>query len=327
MTTDSTPTPFLRQLDPYGNYELHVDNSAKELFESCARAAEYYSVWRRDAKGEKSSLFRGEVIHHALAIRRNWHLQGAPQSKWEAEQCAYILNAYEGKDFGPDEWRTAEHAINTVLEYNKAWPIETEPFKVIEGSVEKPFKLLLGETEDLNADVVCHLGKIHLAKVKIFWTGIIDARVLYGTNLVLDSKTTSILGSNFWDNFVLDSQMLSYVWACKQLGHPVDGYLVDAIAGRKPTKSGKAYEFQRQRFFADQQQIDEWEKDTYTLICDFLEHLCRGYFPKSPKWCFGKYGKCQYWDVCSQPSDHREAILNSDLFQHVTWNPLEPKVR
>lgn len=317
----SSPTPFLLPLGS-DNYEFRVDNSAKELFEECARAAEYYSVWRREAEGEKASLFRGHAIHHALAIRRNWHLQNAPQNVWEPQQLAYILNVYKDKDFGPDEWRTAEHAVNTILEYNKAWPIEKEPFKVIRGSVENPFKLPLGDAE-LNTNITSHLGTFHVNKVSIFWTGILDARINYGSELVLDSKTTSILGEQFWDNFQLDSQMLGYVWSAKKLGWPIDGYLVDAICGRKPTKSGKAHEFQRQRFFADQSQIDEWEKDTFTLITDFLEHLCRGYFPKSPKWCFGKYGRCQFWKVCTQPVAHRQGVLNSDLYKHVTWNPLE----
>lgn len=324
MTTDTT-TPFLIPLGN-DNYEFRLDNSGKELFESCARAAEYYTVWRREKEGSRASLFRGKVIHHCMALRRNLHLQNILQTKWEAEQMAYILSAYAGIDFGEEEWRTAEHAVNTVLEYNKTWPITAEPFTVVEGSVEKPFKLLLGEAE-LDADIVCHLGRLHINKVTIYWTGILDARVIYGSELVLDSKTTSILGSNFWDNFVLDSQMLGYVWSAKQLGWPVDGYYVDAICGRKPTKSGKAFEFQRQRFFADQEQVDEWARDTYTLVTDFLEHLCRGYFPKSPKWCFGKYGRCQYWDVCTQPPSHRESILQSDLFKNVTWNPLNPQVK
>lgn len=325
MITDASPTPFLIHLGD-NNYEFRCDNSAKELFEECARAAQYYSVDRREGAGESAPLFRGHAIHHALAIRRNWHLQGAPQSKWEPEQLAYILNTYADKDFGPDEWRTAEHAVNTIVEYNKTWPIDSEPFQVIPGSVEQPFKLLLGEAT-LDSEITSHMGTFYVNKVQIYWTGIQDARIVYGSPLVLDSKTTSILGEQFWDNFVLDSQMLSYVWASGKLGHPVEGYFVDAIAGRKPTKSGKAHEYQRQRFFTDQSQIDEWERDTFTLITDFLEHLCRGYFPKSPKWCFGKYGRCQYWKVCTQPVTHRKGILDSDLYQPVTWNPLEPKTR
>jgi hypothetical protein len=316
------PTPFLI---PLGNddYELHVDNSAKELFESCARASEYYNVWRRQSIGERASLFRGSVIHHALAIRRTRHLLPVPET-WEAEQIAYVINAYADKDFGPDEWRTAEHAVNSIIEYNKAWPIDTEPFTVYDGSVEKAFKLELGKAE-LDSKVTTYAGSFHVRNVYLYWTGIIDAEILYGCDLVMDSKTTSILGTQFWDNFQLDSQMLSYVWANRKLGGDAAGAYVDAVCGRKPTKSGKAHEYQRQRFFYDQAQLDEWEKDTYTLITDFLEHLCRGYFPKSPKWCFGKYGRCQYWDICSQTPDSRESVLQSDMYRPVTWNPLTVK--
>jgi len=317
------PTPFLRPVDAVaGIYEMHIDNSAKELFEVCARASEYYNRWRLESIGEKASLFRGSVIHHALAIRRRLHLQGVSQTQWEAEQMAYVLNVYADKDFGEDEWRTAEHAVQSLLEYNKMWPIESEPFKVIPGSIETPFKLPLGKAE-LDADVTTYEGTFHVNTVLLYWTGIMDCRIDYGMPLVMDSKTTSQLGTQFWDDFQLNSQMLSYVWSAHKLGFPVDGIYIDAFCGRKPTKSGKAHEYQRQRIYYSQAQLDEWEKDCYTLITDFLEHLCRGYFPKSPKWCFGKYGRCQYWDVCTQDPDKRDATLHSGLYRPVTWNPLE----
>jgi hypothetical protein len=318
-----TPTPFLRCIDAtQGIYELWLDNSSKELFEVCARASEYYNVWRREAVAEKASLFRGSVTHHALAIRRQRHLEGAPQSVWEPEQIAYVINAYADKDFGPDEWRTAEHLVESLLEYNKMWPIESEPFTVIPGSIETPFKLPLGRAE-LDSDVTTFEGTFHVNTVLLYWTGIMDCRIDYGTPLVMDSKTTSILGTQFWDDFQLSSQMLGYVWSSHKLGFPVDGIYIDAFCGRKPTKSGKAHEYQRQRIYYDQARLDEWERDTYTLITDFLEHLCRGYFPKSPKWCFGKYGRCQYWDVCTQHPDQRSGVLQSDLYRPVTWNPTE----
>jgi hypothetical protein len=319
------PTPLFIHIDD-GYYEMHIDNSTKELFESCARAAEYYTRWRREGVGERGSLFRGGVIHHCLAIRRLMHLQHKSQKEWEAEQMAYIINAYEGKDFGFDEWRTAEHAINTILAYNQQWPIDLEPFTVLQESIEQPFKICLGDAE-IRQKITTNQGTFYVEGVRIYWTGRMDCRIDYGSPLVMESKTTSILGTNFWDNFQLDSQTLGYAWSAKKLGYPVEGVYVDALAGRKPTKTGVPYEFQRQRFFYEQSQLNEWERDTFTLVTDFLEHLCRDYFPKSPKWCFGKYGRCQYWNVCVQEPEKRMAQINGDLYKPVTWSPLNPPTK
>lgn len=314
------PIPFLI---PIGNddYELHVDNTSKELFETCARAAEYYSVKRREGATERAALFRGSVIHEALGIRK----RALPTEAdiFEKAQIAHILARYRDKDFGEDEWRTAEHAVNTIIEYNKQWPIASEPYTIIPHTTELPFRILLGKAE-LNSKVSTHAGTFPVRNVYIYWTGIIDALIDYGQLLVMDHKTTSILGPTFFDDFVLSSQMNGYVWSANKLGYPVTGLLLDAIAGRRPTKTGVPHEYQRNRYYYEPEHLAEWEKDTFTLIEDFLEHLCRAYFPKSPRWCFGKYGRCQYWDVCSQLPERREALIQSDLYKPVTWSPLIP---
>lgn len=320
-TTNGLPTPFLIHTGG-DDYEYQVDNSAKELFETCARAAQYNSVFKRESVAERSAQFRGSIVHSALAIRKR-----AKNPSFEPDQIKLILDAYADKDFGPDEWRTAEHCVNSIMLYNKQWPIASEPFTVLtdkdQPAVELPFKLLLGRAE-LNSEVTTHAGTFYVKNVDVYWTGRIDAIIDYGGHLVMEHKTTSVLGPTFWDDFQLGSQPNSYVWAARKLGFPVVGAYIDAIAGRKPTRTGVAHEYQRQRFFYDQAHIDEWERDTFTLITDFLEHLCRGYFPKSPKWCMSKYGKCQYWDVCTQLPDRRMELLQSDLYKPVTWSPLHP---
>jgi hypothetical protein len=216
--------------------------------------------------------------------------------------------------------------VQTIRGYNKQWPIDSEPFTLLldDGKpiVERPFKLLLGHADMCGSKVRTHEGEITLDTIHIYWTGRLDALVHYGVPLVMDAKTTAMLGQNFYDDFWLSSQMLGYVWAARNLGYPVEGLFLDVLAGRKPSKTGTMFEFQRQRYHYKQEHLDEWETDTFTLVTDFLEHLRRGYFPKSPKWCFGKYGRCQYWDICTQVPANRETMLQSDLFRNVTFSPL-----
>ena len=321
------PIPFLIPVAGKDDmFELHVDNSSKELFETCARAAQYYTVARREMAADRPALFKGEVTHRALAIRKIAQANKVVEtSVFEPEQLACVLNMYEGKDFGPDEWRTCEHAINAIIAYNKEWPVQSEPFKIVwkgaQPLVEWPFKLELGHAH-INAYVNTHAGRFYVGTVNIFWTGLIDAIIDYGDLFVMEHKTTAVLGQDFFNDFQIGSQGLGYAWAANEMDLPVKGIFVDAIAGRKPTKTGKAHEYMRQRIWYDQAQIDEWRNDMFTHCTDFLEHLVRDYFPKSPKWCFGKFGRCQYWDVCTQTPNRRQTMLQSDLYRNVTWSPL-----
>lgn len=319
MTT-TPPTPTLIPLDTkLGLYELHVDNSAKELFETCSRAAEYYTVKRRESAGERAALFYGGVVHQALVPRK------LNQPNWEQLQEQLVIKAFSDHPPALDEWRTAERCLDTLRFYNKTYPLDAEPFKLVPDTVELGFKLPIGVAE-LDSDVTTHAGTFHVNKVVLMWTGRLDAIVSYdGQLLIMDHKTTSILGPTFYDDFVIGSQMLGYTWAARKLGFDVKGLLLDVIGARKPTKSGVGNELQRQRYFYSQEHIDEWEHDTFTAITDFLEHLCRGYFKKSTKWCFGRYGRCQYWDVCTQIPTQREAMLQSDMYKNVTWSPLNPQ--
>ncbi len=312
-----TPTTFLIPTDIPDVYDLHVDNSSKELFETCARAAEYYSVFRREGTADRPAQFFGSAAHEALAVRKTI----ANHPNFEQVQIETIIDLFKDHQLSPDEWRTCDRLIDVIKAYNVQWPVKAEPFEVVEGTIELPFKLLLG-TAALESDITTHAGTFHVSAVDIYWTGRIDSIVNYGVPLVLDHKTTSVLGPTFFDDFVLSSQMLGYTWAARKLGYDVQGLLLDVLALRKPSRTGTIQEFQRQRYFYNQDHIDEWEKDTFTLIIDFLEHLCRGYFPKSTKWCFGKYGRCQYWDVCTQRPANRSAMLQSDLYKDVTWSPL-----
>ncbi len=303
-------SPFLIPTEEVGVYELHASNSSIELFQTCARAGQYNKVFRRELNSERAALFFGGVLHDALVPRK------LNLPNWELLQEQVIYNAYKDNPTGLAEWRTPDRAIEAVKLYNKTYPLESEPFKILPGTVELEFHLLLGEAE-LNCEITDHTGTYFVKKIQVFWTGFIDALIDYGVILVEDHKTSSIISGNFFDDFQLSAQMLGYCWAARKLGYKAEGLFLDVLGMRKPTRTGTANEFARQRFFYSDEHIAEWEKDTFTLITDFLEHLCRNYFPKMTKWCHGKYGKCQYWDVCTQLPENRMGVLMGSSYKDI----------
>ncbi len=80
--------------------------------------------------------------------------------------------------------------------------------------------------------------------------------------------------------------------------------------------------FFRAYFDYSPERIAQWETNALTLVEDFVHCLVRNYFPMHTKWCFGKYGKCQFHDVCTIDDPFvRMKMLMSDAYKDVTWNP------
>src|SRR4030095_7371858 len=231
----TTPIPFLIPTQESDVYEMEVDNTSKELFETCARAAEYYTVARRTLAAERPALEFGHCIHLAL-IPRKLQIEN-----WEEKQEQVIIDFYKDKELPPDEWRTADRALDAIQAYNEAYPLDREPFTIRDSPVELPFRIKLGEAE-LDAWVTTHAGTFYVKKVIIYWTGKMDAIIDYGSVLDMDHKTTSILSDRFYDDFVLSSQMHGYNWASRQLGYPAVGLLLDVLAVRNTTRTGAEHE-------------------------------------------------------------------------------------
>jgi hypothetical protein len=159
--------------------------------------------------------------------------------------------------------------------------------------------------------------------LKVIWTGRQDMLTQEAEGIfVLDHKTTTILSANFFAEFENSSPALGYTWAAsEEFGIECRGLHLNAIALRRPSRAGVQFEVQRKHYFYHRERLDEWRYNTLVLVSDFFSHLDRGYFPQETKWCVGKYGPCKYLDVCSMPPSQRHAMLYSNTFEDVTWNP------
>lgn len=300
---------------------IRIDNSSLERFTTCARSAQYYLVDRREPSGLKSALYFGSAIHAALEI-----FYGEYDGKVTEVLPEFLMKVQAAMEpmfpanQDVDEWRTLDKAMETIISYVAA--TEFDIFQVYQHDnkpfVEQYFELPMGDILFQES-----FDGIYHERLQVMWTGRIDLIVKQDHALwVMDHKTTSIVGQNFFADFLNSSQALGYVWAAQQLlGQEVSGLYLNAIAARKPSKTGKPFELGRQKFPYDQSRIEEWHYNTLTLIGDFCANLQRNFFPMETKWCVGKYGQCPYLDICSLPPQGREMVLHSNLYQNVTWTP------
>jgi hypothetical protein len=213
---------------------------------------------------------------------------------------------------------------------------ESEDFALLSGAdgkplVELPFAIELYRhtTPDGKVIVVVYTGRIDLP---IF---------AEGANWIMDTKTTSMIGSQHWDKQRMSSQQRGYCWSFEQLtGKRVAGYVVNTIRTKEPplyvqrgepSTRGKSTNpetwwnesIQRERFYIKPGELEEWRQNTIALIEGFFWHYHRGYLPMETALGCAAYGRCPYFDVCTLAPADRDLFLQSGLFTNNVWSPLQ----
>lgn len=286
-----------------------IDASTLARYTTCRRSFEYFAIDGKVSEENRAALNFGSAIHEALSIR---FLQEDKKALTtiETEQLDH-LNQFFLKNPQPlNEWRTHSLAVDIIQRYNSEYL--SEAFEVL--GVEQSFALPLA--------MVCG--------VPVFWTGKIDAITYWPESKsfwIVDHKTTSQLGSTFFEQFKNDQAQIGYVWAATQhLKQTVQGFMVNALYTCKtnPTRSSKkpGEFFSRQKFFVETDRVEEWKENTIHIVEDIFRDASRGYFPMESAWCVGKYGRCMYLPVCELTSKSGRLLLHSPMFSKNEWSPL-----
>lgn len=319
---------------------LFIDNSSLERFTTCPRSAQYYICNKRESSDERIALSFGKAIHKILEARYKHNpnvvtkVPGISEHDTNEIMLAAARDAFaDWKNDDAEEFRNFSTAVTFIEKYNSHYPMEGfEVLRLPDGNpaIEVPFAVPLGELE-INGPLLVRnpagdIAEKEFSTLKIIWTGRIDLIIKREGNIFLmDHKTTSMMGPQYFKEFDLSSQVYGYVWAAsKLLNTRISGFLVNALAFRKPTPKGKPYEFQRYPVSVDTSLVSEWVDDCLHIVSDFIEQARRGYMPKHTKWCVGKYGPCPYIPICSlPPQGGREIMLSSGNYKDVLWNPLD----
>ncbi len=201
---------------------------------------------------------------------------------------------------------------------------------------EIPFAVKLFDySPNTDDEIVVMQSKTGLYSIPIYYHGFIDLLISRnGLLYVMDFKSTSQLGPSYWDDKKAIAQPKGYSWALEQLlGVRVHGYLIRAIRTIPPPKyvaEGRANtkgEFKKiadwwdeslsqQSFELGPGELDEWKENAISQVKQFFYHYQQGVFPQNKSICSGKYGKCQYFEVCSTfPTSDRNQLLNSTMFK------------
>jgi hypothetical protein len=310
---------------------LFIDNSRLEQFTTCPRQAQYAVIDRMTSSATKQALSFGEAMHLALELRYKLIGHGPVTADLTSRQDWLLEEYFKVKPCPLEDHRNLGYGTQMMRDYNKFYP--REDFTLLEpmslpidpnlssltrpaGSgpyvVEQPFSVYLGEVNG----------------VKVVWTGRMDLPLEKDGNLyVMDHKTSSMGGDYFFQEFFNSSQLLGYCYATqKVLKRPVKGAIINAMFTRKITATGQGIGFQRAVIPFDQDRITEWQFNTLSVVGNFLQMVKDGFLPMHTKWCVHKYGRCQYWDVCTLSAEARDMMLNkTNAYIPDDWSPLRDR--
>lgn len=297
-----------------------IDGSGLSVIQECPTKAYNILIRRRRAAGESPALRLGHHIHEALAYRNKAIASKQPWS--EEEQIKLLEELFTSTPCESEDWRNLDFAKQVIQHYNEQFGLES-PEIFINPANGQP--------------VVEHSLAVDTGEVvqgwRIIYIGRIDYLSVEKDGLFInDYKTTSVLGELFWKQFEVDEAQRGYCWAIKKtLGIEPCGYVIRALAFRKPTKTGTSIEFENQRFFTAQPtgQLDRWYNNMMNQVEVFLWHHNRSVFPFYHKSCITRYNQaCEFFDVCNvnphsgSVEAAREALLMGGGFKDNDWSPL-----
>lgn len=322
---------------PLINGAFFVDNSTMELITTCPRAAEYYTINRRELNTEHAAFRFGTHIHHALAMHHTGFSEEIVTQR--------LIDNFAVNPCDSEGWRNLNSALLTLKSYFRHKHLHPWKPRNVWKTVREIQDPLLGfrlhRMSAVELTFAAFIGRVR--GIPIIYTGRIDLLVELSDGLfVVDHKTTSVLGDSWWWDQAISPQYLGYCWAVVECyGIEPTGYLVNAL-GIRPSianaswddieekiivpKGSKAVpvEFARQKFYTKvpRGQLEEWRVNLLAQVRTYFDYCERGYFPMHRKACVGKYGRCPYYNVDELPAASREVALASPAFRNVTWSPL-----
>lgn len=261
-----------------------ISPSMVGLWQQCRRKWYNHYVRGWEEEDRKFALF-GSLIDEFL---NDWH--GVP-----GEQGPMPLEAYieRFKKQWPLEYdfdkRTQAMGVKLIELYPQRYPLETEPFEVLE--IQKEYIIPM-----LGMPVPLHIKIDFLVKYR-------------SQKWVLDNKTTGRGGVHYFDNYLLDFQQTAYVKGVSQvLGEEVGGMFYNVLVANKnlfKSKKDALENFMRDDFTGTKVQAQrdyEW-KQFVKVANQMYEYVTQHWqdveeFPFTTKACFDFFTPCAFLGVC-----------------------------
>lgn len=296
-------------LKPHPPLPLYIDSSMLTAFRSCPR--KYHWAYSQDIQpmGESIHLIAGKAFASGCeAARRAQHAAGRMLSAGE------ILEA----SFAPflREWGEFEASPDDAKNFHNVWAAFEEYITVrYHPGTDEVQPAVLGGKLAVEYSFAIPLDILHPSGDPFIFCGKFDELGLWNSILpvLMDEKTTSMMGASWSRQWDLRGQFLGYCWAAQQLGYPISTVIVRGIAIQKTQ-----HQFAQLPVQVPSYLIDRWHRELLKSIQRIIDLWSMDDWPYVFGDACSSYGGCAFMDLC-KADDPSKWISN---YEERTWSPI-----
>lgn len=297
-----TPAPILQ---PY------IDSTMRSCFVSCEHKFFLEFVLGLRPPGVSIDLHAGACFAKAREhVGKAVHLER--RSLEDALRTAHAEFMVEWGDIVPikDTPKTRDRVWEAVEDYFVTYPPLTDHIQ--------PYRLEGHPTFEFTFAIPLDFPDFPLhpeSKEPFIYSGRFDMLGEWcGRPIIQDDKTTTSISANWAEQWQLRAQLLGYVWACTQMGIPLDTVCIRGI-GILKTKFHQVEAMPSFSRWEVERWLEQLRRDLVRLVKAYTDHYW--------SWNLGEtcnsYGGCQFRDVCKAKN---EEAWYSRYTVH-RWNPLQ----
>lgn len=285
-----------------------VDSSMLSEFVACPTKFKrtYLEHWK--AGGRNVHLHAGAAFASALeAGRKAFYNDGREMIDAEAAALRELLRFY-GDYEAPSDSPKSLHGMAGALDYYfEAFPFDRDP--------AKPIAAAAG-TRAIEFSFVLPLSIAHpVTGQPILFSGRADWIAEFADGIFLfDEKTTTQLGTQWAKQWELRSQFSAYIWAAREMGIDVSGFVVRGIAIRKT-----GYDHAQHITYRANWELERWYHETHKRIERMISQWKSGDWDYNLDHACADYGGCVFLNVCRSPSPMDWLSVH---FKKIKWDPV-----
>lgn len=305
----ASPKEMLSHRVANGRIIVRVNFSSLDVIQTCKRKAFYLLDQGLRSNTEAPATLFGSAIHKGL---EHWYLRPISERRPAQAKCdgeipggrcgcprcdairAFLKKAAPLELLDMADKRHPANGIKILDNYFRKF-IE-DPFEVWRPDgvpmVEKTLSATLFESDQLQIDLF----------------GTIDAiltNVQYNTHIVVDHKTSSSLGTEFYKRIKPNHQYTTYLWLVEQcLGVKAEAFMVNGLQVAK-TKA----ECARQVTYRDDTDFAEMKEAYMWAVEEYLNSKEVGSWPMSAPNPCSQFGGCTYHQICETTAKLRPQVI------------------
>ena len=268
------------------------DYTSLSCFQTCRKKFYYFAIRHLQPKKKEAPIAFGIAIHNALDI---FYTEGLDSVVKQFKET-YV-------DFEEDDIRTKANGVLLLETYAEKY--KNEPFKIV-GKPEGAFTFKI--------DDIDYVGKIDLP---VEWDGQL---------WIMEHKTTASMRSNFFDQFMLDKQLIGYILAVEAyMGKECTGSVINALEVWKPVQKVSAKtkapfdHFARCPITKSKEAKENFKLNVKRIVRDieWCKENDEWYGTECKHACIFYFKKCPYFDLCFYGENER-TLKNFEVRE---WNP------